>query len=187
MIFFVILTLLIFLAVMFYLDIVKLLIQAKYWEGLKIVRILMLGEFFFGIHFNLSLWYKLSDRTAWGAWFSLIGLTVTVAANVAMVPSMGYAGCAWAAFLCYLVMMVVSYILGQRYYPIPYPVGRIALYVAAAAVIYAVGMYLVSSGIILVDYGVRALLLAAYIALVCRIERLSPSDLLQPILSKLHR
>lgn len=185
--FFVILTLLIFLAVMFYLDIVKLLIQAKYWEGLKIVPILMLGEFFFGIHFNLSLWYKLSDRTAWGAWFSLIGLTVTVAVNVAMVPSMGYVGCAWAAFLCYLVMMVVSYILGQRYYPIPYPVRRIALYIAVAAVTYVLGMYVVRSGIILVDYSVRALLLAAYVAFVCRKENLSPSDLVQPILSKLHR
>lgn len=185
--FFVILTLFIFLAVMYYLDFVKILIQARYWEGLKIVPILMIGEFFFGIHFNLSLWYKLSDRTSWGAWFSLIGLTVTIAANVAMVPTMGYLGCAWAAFLCYGVMMVVSYFLGQHYYPIPYPVKRIAGYIAAAAVAYVIGIYVVCSGIPAVDYAVRALLLVAYLAFVCRRERISPSDLIRPILSKIRR
>lgn len=185
--FFIILTLFIFLAVMFYLDIVKILIQAKYWEGLKIVPILMLGEFFFGIHFNLSLWYKLSDRTAWGAWFSLIGLTVTIAVNIAMVPSMGYVGCAWAAFLCYLVMMVVSYFLGQHYYPIPYPMRRIGVYIAVAAAAYITGIYVVRSNVTAVDYGVRALILGAYVAFVCRHERISPSELIQPILSKIRR
>ncbi len=185
--FFVILTLFIFLAVMFYLDFVKILIQAKYWEGLKIVPILMIGEFFFGIQFNLSLWYKLSDRTSWGAWFSLIGLTVTIIANVMMVPSMGYVGCAWAAFLCYFVMMVVSYILGQHYYPIPYPVRRIGIYIAIAALIYAAGIYVARSGNPAIDYSARTLLLAIYIIFVCRRERLSPSDLIRPILSKLHR
>ena len=94
----------------------------------------MLGELFFGIFYNLSVWYKLTDRTQWGMWFSLLGLGVTLALNIILVPRIGYMGCAIAAFSCYLVMMLASYFVGLKKYPIGYPVGRILSFFAIAGV-----------------------------------------------------
>lgn len=91
--YFTIFALLIFLGVMFYLDLLRYFISPRYFSGLKVVPVIMLAELFFGIFFNLSLWYKLTDRTIWGAWFSLLGLAVTVGLNAALVPRMS----TWAA------------------------------------------------------------------------------------------
>ena len=96
--FFIIFTLLAFLAVMFYLDILKYLIGRDYWEGLRVVPIVMMAEIFMGVYFNLSFWYKLIDETRWGAWFSLAGCVVLVAVNVLLVPRYGYMACAWGGF-----------------------------------------------------------------------------------------
>ena len=133
--------LLIFLGVMFYLDIIKYFISPRYFSGLKVVPVVMLAELFFGVFFNLSVWYKLTDKTIWGAWFSLLGLSVTLALNIILVPRMGYMGCAWAALFSYGSMMVVSYFVGQKKYPIPYQTGRILSYFGIAAVLYVLGMY----------------------------------------------
>ena len=88
--YFVAFTLLIFLGVMFYLDIIKYFISPRYFSGLKVVPIIMLGELFFGIFYNLSVWYKITDRTVWGMWFSLMGLAVTLILNIVLVPHIGY-------------------------------------------------------------------------------------------------
>ena len=80
----------------------------------------MLGELFFGLYFNLSLWYKLTDKTHWGAYMSIMGFVVTLAIQLIFIPTHSYMACAWAAFVANLVMMVVSYFLGQKHYPIPY-------------------------------------------------------------------
>ena len=96
--FFIIFTLLAFLAVMFYLDILKHLIGRDYWEGLRVVPIVMAAEIFMGVYFNLSFWYKLIDQTRWGAWFSLAGCVVLVTVNVVLVPRYGYMACAWGGF-----------------------------------------------------------------------------------------
>lgn len=138
--YFIIFSLLIFLGVMFYLPVLKYFIAPKYFPGLAVVPIVMAGEFFFGIFFNLSLWYKLTDRTQWGTWFSLLGLAVTLAVNCAFVPRYGYMACAWAAFLCYFTMMVASYFFGRKYYPVPYKIGAALRYVALAAFLYAVSI-----------------------------------------------
>ncbi|MDE7443917.1 MAG: polysaccharide biosynthesis C-terminal domain-containing protein, partial [Muribaculaceae bacterium] len=138
--YFVIFALFIFMGVMFYLDIIRHFISARYFSGLKVVPIIMLAELFFGIFFNLSLWYKLTDRTIWGMWFSLLGLVVTLVLNIALVPHFGYMGCAWAAFTCYFVMMVTSYFVGRAKHPLRYPVKRILAYFALAMVLYAAGM-----------------------------------------------
>jgi O-antigen/teichoic acid export membrane protein len=103
-----------------YLDIIKYLIPRNYHEGLKVVPIVMLGELFFGLYFNLSLWYKLTDKTKWGAYMSLFGLVITLTILIVFIPHYGYMACAWASFFANLAMMTLSYFLGQKHYPIPY-------------------------------------------------------------------
>ncbi|MDE6396362.1 MAG: oligosaccharide flippase family protein [Muribaculaceae bacterium] len=170
--FFVIFALLIFMGVMFYIDILKYFISPRYFSGLKVVPVIMMGELFFGIFFNLSLWYKLTDKTVWGMWFSLLGLAITIVLNVALVPRIGYMGCAWAAFTCYGVMMITSYFVGRAKHPIGYPTGRIGAYFALAAVVYVLGLYIAVTPITAVNYAIRALLLLGYIAVVVKKERI---------------
>lgn len=169
--YFVVFGLLIFMGVMFYLDIIKHFIASDYFSGLKVVPIIMLAEFFFGIFFNLSLWYKLTDQTVWGMWFSLFGLAITVILNVVFVPLYGYIGCAVAAFCSYGAMMLVSYFIGRKKYPIDYPVRRIAAYCLLAAALYGAGMYLIPA-VEWLRYVVRALLICAFIAIVARCEHI---------------
>lgn len=185
--FFVIMGICIFLGVMFYLDIIKYFISPKYFSGLKVVPIVMLAEFFFGILFNLSVWYKLSDKTIWGAWISLIGLVITIVMNVLLVPRFGYMGCAWAAFTCYFLMMVVSYAVGQKYYPIAYPLRRIALYTCTAAVIYVLGMYVLLTPWAAANYAIRTLLLCVMLHIVGRREHITLKALTHPIISKVKK
>lgn len=170
--YFVIFGLFIFLAVMFYLDIIKYFIGRSYWEGLKVVPVVMIAELFFGIFFNLSVWYKLTDKTSWGMWFSFLGLAVTVGLNIVLIPVMGYMGCAVAAIACYFVMMATSYFVGRAKYPIPYPVKRICLYIVFAAVLYGMGMLIPTLGSHLLDGAVRFVLLAAYLATVLKFEHI---------------
>ena len=138
--YFIIFTLLAFLAVMFYLDILRHLIGRGYWEGLRVVPIVMMAEIFMGVYFNLSFWYKLTDETRWGALFSLAGCTVLVALNVLLIPRLGYMACAWAGFAGYGTAMLLSYFVGQRRYPIRYDLKAIGLYVLLAAVLYGLAM-----------------------------------------------
>lgn len=130
---FILFTLLAFLMVMGYMDILKHIIGHDYWSGLRVVPIVMAAEIMMGIYFNLSFWYKLTDRTIWGAVFSGVGCTVLISINIVFVPSYGYMACAWAGVAGYATAMLLSYIVGQRYYPIAYPLQKIAFYVAAAA------------------------------------------------------
>lgn len=171
--YFIIFALLIFMGVMFYIDILKYFISPRYFGGLSVVPIIMAGELFFGIFFNLSLWYKLTDSTIWGMWLSLLGVAVTVALNVLLVPYYGYMGCAWAAFACYGIMMVTSYFLGRAKHPIGYPLRAIGGYVLVAAVVYVVGMYVAVTPVALVNYAIRAILLVLYILYVIRREHLA--------------
>ena len=169
--FFIIFALFIFMGVMFYIDILKYFISPAYFSGLKVVPIIMIAELFFGIFFNLSVWYKLTDKTIWGTWFSLGGLAVTLLLNIILVPRMGYMGCAWAAFFCYATMMVASYYTGRKRFPIPYQIGRITSYVIIAAALYGLGLVTTTPSPI-INYGVRAFLLAIYIAIVMRREQI---------------
>ena len=169
--FFIIFALFIFMGVMFYIDILKYFISPAYFSGLKVVPIIMIAELFFGIFFNLSVWYKLTDKKIWGTWFSLGGLAVTLLLNIILVPHMGYMGCAWAAFFCYATMMVASYFTGRKRFPIPYQIGRITSYVIIAAALYGLGLVTTTPSPI-INYGVRAVLLAIYIAIVMRREQI---------------
>ena len=187
--YFVIFALFIFLGVMYYLDVIKYFISPRYFSGLKVVPIIMLGELFFGIYYNLSVWYKLTDRTIWGMWFSLFGLAVTLALNFALVPNMSYMGCAIAALCSNVAMMLASFFVGQSKYPVGYPVGRICGYFGIAALLYAVGVYGVAAlGLHqLVNVFIRFGLLIVFIAVVLKVEHLSLRDMLQPLLKRMHR
>lgn len=134
--YFIIFTLLAFLVVVGYMDILRHIIGRDYWDGLRVVPIVMAAELMMGVYFNLSFWYKLIDKTIWGAYFSGIGCAVLVAVNLLFVPRYGYMACAWAGFAGYATAMVLSYVVGQRKYPIAYPLKSIAVYVAIAAFFY---------------------------------------------------
>lgn len=184
--YFVVFALFIFLGVMYYLDIIRYFINPRYFSGLKIVPVIMLGEIFFGIFFNLSVWYKLTDRTLWGMYFSLFGLAVTVALNVILVPHIEYMGCAIATLASYGAMMLASYFFGNRIYPVGYPVRRILLYFLIAGALFAAGFYgLDCLGLNAVVNGIiRALLLCLFAVAFFRIEHISPAGEVRAILRR---
>ncbi|MGM9778911.1 MAG: lipopolysaccharide biosynthesis protein, partial [Prevotella sp.] len=135
--FFIIFTLLAFLVVVGYIDVLKHIIGRDYWSGLKVVPIVMAAEIMMGIYFNLSFWYKLIDKTIWGAWFSGIGCAVLIAVNIIFVPQYGYMACAWAGFAGYATAMTLSYFVGQKYYPIKYDLAEIGKYIVLAIICFA--------------------------------------------------
>lgn len=140
--YFVIFGMLIFLGVMFYLDVVKILIGPKFHEGLDVVPLVLMANYFLGIFFSLSLWYKLTDRTRMGAYMALGGAAITLALNIILVPQMGYYGAAIAILICSVLMTIASYILGQKYYRIPYELKRIGTYFAFGLLLYAGSTYI---------------------------------------------
>ena len=129
-------TLLAFLCVMGYIEVLKFIIGETYWEGLRVVPIVMAAEIMFGIFFNLSFWYKLTDRTIWGAYFSGIGAVVLIAIDILLIPHFSYMACAWAGFAAYATSMLLSYFIGQHYYPIAYPVKDMAVYLVLAILLF---------------------------------------------------
>ena len=143
--YFIIFTLFAFLAVMGYMDILKHIIGEEYREGLVTVPIVMAAEIMMGIYFNLSFWYKLIDKTIWGAWFSLTGCAVLVAINVIFIPKYGYMACAWGGFAGYATSMTLSYFVGQRLNPIQYDLKGIFTYILLAAALFVAMIYLPTS------------------------------------------
>lgn len=141
--YFVIFALLVFVGVMFYLDdLIIYLVSDNYREGINVVPIAMMGEIFFGIYFNLSVWYKLTDKTSYGAVFSIVGCIITVAINVVFVPLYGFIASAWATFVCNIIIMTASYICGQKYYPIKYDLKTIFFYFVIAICFFVAGVYI---------------------------------------------
>ena len=174
--YFVIFGLFIFLAVMYFLPLLKYFVSPSYWPGLKVVPVMMAADLCFGVFFNLSLWYKLTDRTHWGMYLSLLCFALMFGFNVWFVPAIGipsgYMGSAWAALASYFIVMVVSYFLGKKYYPLPYQSGRILLYVLFAALLYAAGEWTGSIFATWLTYLTRTLLLCIYLGVVAGAEHL---------------
>ena len=165
--YFIIFSLLIFLCVMFYLDILKYFVAPDYYPGLRVVPIVMAGEFFFGIYFNLSFWYKLIDQTQWGAYFSTIGCVITVLIILIFAPHYSYMACAWAAFASNLVMMILSYVVGQRKFPIQYDLKSALFYVVLTALFDFAGMLpQIDSEFLRLGY--RTVLLFLYLAILVK-------------------
>lgn len=168
--FFIIFTLLAYLAVLFYLDVLKFIIGRDYWPGLRVVPIVMAAEIFMGIYFNLSFWYKLTDQTKWGAWFSLAGCFVLVLLNLLLIPRYSYMGCAWAGFAGYGTAMLLSYFIGQKKFPIPYNLRAIAGYVLLAALLYLLSAVVEVEHLVL-RLAFRSLLLLLFLGWVIYKER----------------
>jgi len=177
--YFVVFGFLIFLGVMYYLPVLKHFVAPAYWAGLRVVPIMMLAELCFGVFFNLSLWYKLTDRTRWGMYLSLICFALMFIFNLWFVPAIGipdgYLGAAWAALASYFAVMLISYFVGRHYYPLPYELGRMGLYALLAGVLWVAGSALALPGLgfsAWFIYTARTLLLLLYIVCVIRTERL---------------
>lgn len=134
--------LIIFLLVMLYLDVFKHFINSRYHEGLFVVPIILGGNLFLGIFYNLSVWYKVKDLTRYGAVIALIGAAITILINVIFVPLFSYEASAWAHFITYLTMMVICYLWGQKHYPVPYPMKRLAVYTGLAIFLWIISLYL---------------------------------------------
>lgn len=131
-----------FLGIMLFMDVVQYFLAPNYREGLVIVPILLLANLFLGLYYNVAVWYKLSDQTRFGAYIALAGASITVVANLLLIPyfvqsgQVGYLGSAWATLGCYVTMVVLAYGFGQRYYAIPYAVGRMGAYLGLALLVY---------------------------------------------------
>lgn len=136
--YYIIFSYMILLGMIFYLDLLKFIIAPSYWEGLKIVPIVLWTYIFQGVYFNLSFWYKLTDRTQWGAYFSLIGVVITFGLQAIFVPRIGYVASAASSTVCYLVIMLLSYFIGRKHLTIPYDLRRIGIYTALVIIILAV-------------------------------------------------
>lgn len=142
--YFTVFCLLIFLLVSLFADFFKLILlrDPQYWVALHIVPILLMANLFSGVYQNLSMWYKLSGRTLFGMWFSILGAMLTIGLNVLFIPYWGYEGSAWATLICYFIMSMVSYVVGQRHYYIPYQPLKIGFYIVVAVCIYGVNLFI---------------------------------------------
>lgn len=131
----------VFLGIMLYIDIVQYYIGKDFREGLQVVPILLLAYLCLGLYYNFSIWYKLNDRTSYGAYISVGGAIITLAFNFLLIPRIGYVGAAWAALACYAFMAGAGYLTGQRFYPIPYPMLRIIGYILFAVIFYQINLF----------------------------------------------
>lgn len=170
--YYVIFSFLIMLMVIFYLDIFRYIIAPSYWEGLKIVPVVLWTYIFQGVYFNLSFWYKLTDETRWGAWFSLIGLVITFVLQVIFVPQIGYWASCGSSLVCYFTIMLLSYFIGQKKAPIPYDLKRIGAYtllaVVCLAIYYVIRLNYISNMWLLMAIG--TVLLLIYCAILVKLD-----------------
>ncbi len=168
--FFTIFVALIFLLTVMFMDVIIGFIGVDYREGAAVIPILLMGNLFLGVYYNLSIWYKLSNQTIFGAIISVLGAVLTVVLNFVFIPSFGYYGSAWAVFLSYFVMMVLSYFLGQKYFPVPYNIGKFFLYLAIP-----VFLYLISQNIpfpsVLIKLLVNSMFVLLYLAVIFKLEK----------------
>ncbi len=161
--YFLIFTLLAFLCVMGYIDVLQHILGKDYREGMQVVPIVMAAEIMMGVYFNLSFWYKLIDKTIYGAWFSLAGCAVLFAVNYFFIPKYSYMACAWGGVAGYGTAMVLSYIVGQIKNPIPYPMKSIMVYVLMAALFFAVMQAVPHEWHIVLRLAINTVLIGAFI------------------------
>jgi O-antigen/teichoic acid export membrane protein len=165
-----------FLLIGLYLDVFKWIFTSfanpRWAEGLEIVPLLALGNIFLGIYYNLSVWYKLTNKNTYGAVITLIGAAITIVLNIVLIPKLHYTGAAIATFTCYLFMMVSSYLLGQKYYPVPYPVKKLTAYIVLVVLIYLThwGINKIYQGRLWFSLSTATLLFALFTRFVIKIE-----------------
>ena len=162
----------ILLGMIFYLDLLKFIIAPSYWEGLKIVPIVLWTYIFQGVYFNLSFWYKLTDKTQWGAYFSIIGVVITFGLQVVFVPRIGYMASALSSTVCYMVIMFLSYFMGRKHLTIPYDLRRIGIYTLVVLILLA-GYYALAHLLPINEWlkmGIGTILLIIYCVIFYRLD-----------------
>ena len=162
----------ILLGMIFYLDLLKFIIAPSYWEGLKIVPIVLWTYIFQGVYFNLSFWYKLTDKTQWGAYFSIIGVVITFGLQVVFVPRIGYMASALSSTVCYMVIMLLSYFMGRKHLTIPYDLRRIGIYTLVVLILLA-GYYVLAHLLPINEWlkmGIGTILLIIYCVIFYRLD-----------------
>jgi len=161
-----------FLFTALYLDLWKYFIGPAYRTGLGVVPILLAANIALGIYYNLSVWYKITDRMRWGTYITLAGAAITIVCNVLFIPTYGMYACAWTTFAAYATMMVLSYVAGQRFFPVPYAIGRLAAYICVMLGLYfvqhVISMY---TGVMLLRLASATVLMLGFVAVVLRMER----------------
>jgi O-antigen/teichoic acid export membrane protein len=177
--YFIIVVSLIFLVTMLYLDdiIMPILVGGKgYWEGKGVIPVLMMANLFLGVYYNLSIWYKLTGKTSWGAWLSLIGAVITLVLNFWWIPLSadhliyGYYGSAWATFICYFTMMVLSYLIGQKYFPVKYNLGKFGGYLGLSVLLFVISI-IIKPDLAIIRIGFNTVLLLIFAAIVFLVEK----------------
>lgn len=169
--YFVIFGLLIFLGISLFLDLFKTLhiLDESYFSGLKVVPIVLMANLFLGIYYTLSLWYKLTDKTRFGAYFALIGAAISLTINIIFIPVFGYMASAWAVLICFVIMSVMSYFIGQKYFRVDYPIQRIGLYFLLALGLYALSVIIPISNSVL-SYLLNAVLFGIFVSVTFMLE-----------------
>jgi O-antigen/teichoic acid export membrane protein len=186
--FFVIACCFMFLAIGLFLDVFRWIFETfanpRWTEGLDVVPLLALGNIFLGIYYNLSVWYKLTDKNMFGAVITIAGAVITIVLNIVLIPKLNYTGAAIATFSCYLFMMISSYLLGQRYYPVPYAVKKLVAYIVLVVLIYFIhlGLLRFVSGSLLFSLSSGLVLFILFTWFVSRIEAKELSKL--PVIGK---
>ncbi len=140
--YFVIFTALVFLVIMMYIDIAILFVGEKYRIGAPVIPILLIANLCLGMYYNHSIWYKITNNTKFGAYLSLFGAFITVVLNVYWIPRIGYIGSAWATLICYASMVVASYFIGQKHFPVNYDLKRIIGYISIVIIFYLLSTYI---------------------------------------------
>jgi O-antigen/teichoic acid export membrane protein len=161
------------LLILAYIDLFQLLLGRNFRQGLEVVPILLISFLLLGVYYNVSAWYKLADKTLWGAWIAGIGTLITIALSFILIPRMGVIGSAWTALACYLFMVVSCYVLGQKYYPVPYKIWRMIGWIGGSLLMYFImeglrGFYVENLGFILLT---NSVLVGIYLFLIYFLEK----------------
>ncbi len=160
----------IFLGTMINLSWIQVFIGKDFRSGLQVVPLLLMANFFLGVFFNLSIWYKLTNQTRYGAWLTIFGAVITLAGNFIFIPRFGYMACAYTTLVCYLLMMLVSYFIGNKHYHVNYDVKRIVAYIGLSLLLFAISQY-INFDSDLLDITIKNLLLILFALVVFLFER----------------
>lgn len=161
----------VFLGISLFSDLAQFLIGADFRAGMEIVPILLFAYLFLGLYYNFSIWYKLDDKTRFGAIIALSGALVTIAMNFILIPEIGYTGAAWSVLICYTVMCMLALIFGQKYYPIPYPLKKIAAYILLALILYFIHTQIPETLSVYLTYLLNSALLLIYFFTAWKVDK----------------
>jgi len=158
------------LGILLFLDLVKYFIGEKFHSGLHVVPILLCANLLLGVYYNFSVWYRLKDRTGLGAWISVAGAGITILLNLFLIPSFGYYGAAWVTLVCYAFMSWATWYTGQKHYPVPYPLARMALYPIVVLMLWGISSWLEPLLSIAAIWSIRVVFFGAFMGLVYGLE-----------------